>query len=322
MANLLITNYCNRNCLYCFASREVSHSRDYYFHGDKKVDIDLSALDKVIRFFKRSEITKIGIMGGEPTLHPQFPKVIDKLLGEGLDIKLFTGGLVPRRAIDYLKTLDPKKLTILINVSSFGNPLELKRIKNSICELSKYAVLAYTIHELDFNPSFLIDWIKEKNCRPYIRLGIGLPIVNATHPLIHPRQYKTIAQHILRLAERCDKNNISLKFDCGFTFCMFTPEELGYLCTWNCGTHFCCSSILDIGPNLDVWPCFPLSPMIKTHLDEFETQQDILDFFSLKTQNYRFFGVYDSCHTCKYKQRKQCAGGCLSHTIRCFNYHR
>lgn len=83
-----ITNHClaNRNCIYC--SRFVRHIRD-----DQKFFMDLDifrlALESVKKFPK-----KIGIIGGEPTLHPQFEdmcKLIKEILPNKF-VQLFTTG--------------------------------------------------------------------------------------------------------------------------------------------------------------------------------------------------------------------------------------
>ncbi len=322
MANVLITNQCNRSCSYCFARQEMHFFNPESEMGGKMMHMSLSNLDKVIGFFKRSNMTRIGILGGEPTLHPQFCEVIGRVLKAGLQVNLFTGGLFSNRVKSYLKTLDPKKVTIMFNVSctnsNHGNG-EWDQIATNTHDLAPLATLGYTIYDIDTDLTFLADLVTAYRCRPRIRLGIGVPIIDADHPLIHPKTYKLLAQNILRLAERCDKHDIALQFDCGFTLCMFTPEELGYLRVWNCDAKFVCSPIVDIGPYLDVWPCFPMAKVFKRQLSQFASRQGIIEKIIQKTQPYRTFGVHDDCYECKYKKRGQCAGGCLAHTIRSFH---
>jgi MoaA/NifB/PqqE/SkfB family radical SAM enzyme len=281
----------------------------------------LEDLDKVIHFFRLSGMKTMRILGGEPTIHPFFPEVVDRVLEAGFDVRVFTGGLIPKKVKNHLRSIDSRKLMLIVNMSCPSEttlPGEYDKIEATLYDLAELSMLGYTIYEPRFDASFLIDLIVQSHCRPRIRLGIGVPIVDAEHPLISPRQYKKVAQHIVRLAEQCDRHDIAMELDCGFPFCMFTPIELGYLKSWNCTTNFVCSPILDISPTLEVWPCFALSSMYRAKLEDFTTRQECVAYFAQKSHSFSSFGVYDHCHECKYKKREQCAGGCLSHTIRSF----
>ena len=63
--NIAITNYCNLKCPYCFANK---------FIESEKQSITEDQLDKILDFLFYSNLNKykhkIGIIGGEPTLHP------------------------------------------------------------------------------------------------------------------------------------------------------------------------------------------------------------------------------------------------------------
>jgi sulfatase maturation enzyme AslB (radical SAM superfamily) len=317
MANVLITDHCNRNCSYCFAKQEMGDQNE-----KRSGHMSLENFERVMQFCRRSDLKTVGILGGEPTLHPDFTSIIDQLLKEGLYIKVFTGGLLPPKVEHYLKNLSTNKLNMIINVSyqsEYSSTGIFDQVRKTVHSLAMISTLGYTIYDLNTDFSFLVELIMESKCRPRIRLGMGVPALDGIHPIIHPDHYKLIAQRILRLAKKCDLYDIAIDLDCGFILCMFTPEELGYLRSWNCNANFSCSPIIDIGPTLDVWSCFPLSKMHKTHLEKFSTRQELINHFEEKTMAFRSFGLYDQCHTCKHKKRGQCGGGCLSHTIRSFN---
>ena len=60
MINLSINSACNNNCEYCF-------QKDSYHRLDKEM-----SLEEVVSFLDNwcVGVARIGIMGGEPTLHP------------------------------------------------------------------------------------------------------------------------------------------------------------------------------------------------------------------------------------------------------------
>jgi radical SAM protein with 4Fe4S-binding SPASM domain len=97
---------------------------------------------------------------------------------------------------------------------------------------------------------------------------------------------------------------------------MWTAEEIGHMIRDN--THFTivCGPVVDIGPSLDLWHCFPLSGCRNFHLDDFTTYQEIVATFRTLFDRYRGFGISGACMECKFFQRGQCTGGCLAHTLR------
>ena len=63
MGNVLLTNYCNRRCKYCFAQEKIT------FEDGGKVDesrrfLSLEDLETIIAFFKRSACSQVGLLGG------------------------------------------------------------------------------------------------------------------------------------------------------------------------------------------------------------------------------------------------------------------
>ena len=277
---------------------------------------------KIIDFHHRSALPIISLLGGEPTLHPEFSRIIDMCIDAGLSIRLFTGGIVPTKAKEKLQSLSPKQLSIITNISApehCRSEQEYDASVQSLKDLAAYTVVGYTLFDMDTDPEFLQELVLSTGCHRSIRLGLTMPGPNDSTCLLPPVRYRDAASWILRLARSCDKHDISLGFDCGFTMCMFTPDELGELAYLGCMTRFLCCPIIDVGPDLSVWSCFATSTLDRTHLDEHKKRQDLVDFFTQRQRAYRTFGVYDHCHTCKHKRRGLCAGGCLAHVIRSFS---
>jgi cyclic pyranopterin phosphate synthase len=317
--DVLITTQCNRSCSYCFAKFDIKQANGT--GGGESKNMSLENYDEVIKFFLRSELKCIGILGGEPTIHPHFKEIMDRTLDAGLDIKLFSGGLISKSTMEYLGTLDPERIHLILNINSEDDctvPGEYERTIRPMYKLPQIASLGYNIHKPDFDASFIVDLIVDSGCRKNIRLGMGLPQIGDSEVLLPPDKYKEVAKRVVELARLCDEHDISMGLDCGFALCMFTPEELGYLRVWNCRAEFICNPIIDIGPDLDVWTCFPLAEINRIRFEDFSTRQEMASHFEDQQSAYRTFGIYEECHTCKSKIRSQCAGGCMSHTIRSF----
>ena len=73
MANIAIINYCDLKCKYCFADDMIK---------EKSVTITLDDYRKILDFLSRTPKNHIGIIGGEPTLHPHFDDILKEFFKE------------------------------------------------------------------------------------------------------------------------------------------------------------------------------------------------------------------------------------------------
>jgi len=69
-----VTQYCPDDCIYC--SRYMRHQRP-----DHKYHMSLEMFEKAL-WSLREFPNRIGLMGGEPTIHPQFEQICEILQGE------------------------------------------------------------------------------------------------------------------------------------------------------------------------------------------------------------------------------------------------
>ena len=70
MANISITSVCNRHCEFCFAG-PTRNGIDPVAH------MPLHRFEEALDFLGRSGISEARLLGGEPTLHPDFDRVVD-----------------------------------------------------------------------------------------------------------------------------------------------------------------------------------------------------------------------------------------------------
>lgn len=102
MAMIEITNRCNLSCPICFSDAH-------------KEEEDVGLSDIVQRLDALHELAgpvPLQISGGEPTLHPQLPEVIEQAKNRGFkNIELVTNGLVIGSRPEYLKSLRGRGLT-------------------------------------------------------------------------------------------------------------------------------------------------------------------------------------------------------------------
>jgi len=326
--NILVTNSCNRKCPYCFAQERISYQAGDAGEtavGKAPARISLADYRIALNFAKASGEQRVGLLGGEPSLHPNFIELLDEAWNLGLQTSIFTNGTwSPRLIADFqARVRDGKRrANIIVNVNHPDDTPAAEREAQEylLSRLGRFCTLSFNIYREDFEPFFLVDLIKRFNGAGHIRLGIAEPLAHHASRHVDITLYKYLTPTIMQLATRCDENNIRLGFDCGFLLCMFTAEELGRLHLAGSRYNFGCGPVLDVGTDLSVWACFPLSTFAKgVYLPDFENVAGLLKYFNQQGDRLYKAGALDECIDCRFRKRKQCAGGCAAHVYRRIN---
>jgi MoaA/NifB/PqqE/SkfB family radical SAM enzyme len=76
-----LTNYCNLNCKHCFDRR---HSAGGY--------LNIDTLESILQNAKHHGFEYISLTGGEPTLHPEFKKILQMVINAGYEVGFVTNG--------------------------------------------------------------------------------------------------------------------------------------------------------------------------------------------------------------------------------------
>lgn len=321
MANVLFTTYCNRNCKYCFARSKVNLDEEY---GDPSRNLSFENLEKIIRFYKASLLNRFVVLGGEPTLHPDFPRMIDRILEEKEfeSLVIFSNGLMPERVLEYLRTNSDSRLAIAMNLNSEANhtPAQWSQVNNTMKTLGKRVGLGINIYGPKQESAYIVQAIKEYNLGTHVRVGLTHPIAGTDNQYAREEDFPDIAEDLLHFGELAYRNGINFSFDCGFPFCMFTLDQHKELLKLGIKFRSICNPIIDIGPDLTVWRCFPLLKDIAGHLDDFKTRKEILDHFDKKYRTLSMIGNLLECPECIYNKNQLCSGGCLART--CISFHK
>jgi radical SAM protein with 4Fe4S-binding SPASM domain len=169
-----------------------------------------------------------------------------------------------------------------------------------------------------------VDAILKYDLRKHIRLGLAQPIPGQKNECLSLTEVREIAKTFRNQLDLLEKHRITLGFDCGMPMCVFSDEDLGRLFKLNRGKIlFSCSPAIDIGPDLQVWACFPLSNYEKKSLYDFDSVDEIRHYFAetQKAEGRREKaesrkGIFEECENCVHLEEKLCGGGCLAHLIK------
>ena len=316
--NLIINDTCNRACPYCFARSKVGLS-DGPARPDGK-DISLENFERYLEFHVRSAVPQLKLLGGEPTLHPEFLEFLRRAHERGLDTLVFSNGLWPRKVQDGLRSISlPEwKVRFLFNVNEphLQPPAQLAHAKESMKIAGAQGGCGFNIYREDFDLQFIPDLIDAARMSRDLRLGLASPIVGTENSFVEAAYFKVIGMRLVDELRKLEQRNVLGSFDCGFPLCMFPEESLGSLTLNSRGFQSVCGYPIDVGPDLTAWPCFPLSNFENVRLLDFQNAAELHAHYTKRLAGFRQLGTTEECLTCKFIKREQCCGGCVARTLK------
>ncbi len=319
MPNVLFTQKCVRSCPYCFANKHMSESPPD----------DILSWDNLVYladFLQAAGERQFRILGGEPTLHPEFNAMILYLLERGFDIHVFTSGIMANTKLDesvaLFRNLPPPRLTLVCNLNDpqmSHMPLaEVESVRRFLAAFGEMVTPGFNIYRTDFDLTFLFALINEFGLQRHIRLGIAHPIPGVKNVFIPIPDIDTVIERLFTFMPLFETLRVRPGLDCGFPICRFTPRQLGWLTRLTGGKNdFGCGPVVDIGPDMTLWPCFPLSSFHKRSVFEFNSMREIADFYMQLHQKIRVEvgGIYEECDSCRTREDGICMGGCVAHSL-------
>lgn len=305
----MLTDYCNQNCSYCFAKKMMDKG---------KGNISTDNFKKAVNFIVKSGEKKIGLIGGEPTLHPDFLELIGHVVGKVKTTLLFTNGIIEKDISRKLGDIEDEGFSVLLNLNDKFSYLsrKLELIKYTLKCLGKKVSLGYNIHTTEFDLNFHLEMIMKYGLSKELRVGLASPIAGkGVKDFFQPSDDSKVAKAVIKNAEMLEQNDVLLTLDCGFYMCMFTSEQLGIITKKTAGFQSICNPILDIDIDLNVHRCFPLTGVATKKLGDFKDTESVRKDFLKRFEALKILGNEGRCLTCKYLKRKQCSGWCLGRII-------
>lgn len=316
MSNIILTTECQRKCKYCFAKDNQDAPMKFEMDNFiKAVDWLVGPLD--------CNIERIGLLGGEPTTHPEFINFLDYTLSKRINTNVFTNAMIEDEHLifDIIKTAQKNEVKHSDNLNFCVNVNEDKyrsrkerRLQTRFLEiLGRVSVLSFNIFEPSCNFGFLVDLIKKFHMIPAIRFGLAAPLGNR-NKFIEPKYYSEIAEKLTKFSEITKKNKIKIGLDCGFPKCMFTEDQRDTIIDAGVDLFsFDCGPTIDIYPNLEVGCCYPLSRIMKVKIEDFASYHELYEYWEKEIEKLK--PIYDKCYECQYYANRECGGGCKAHRI-------
>jgi radical SAM protein with 4Fe4S-binding SPASM domain len=312
MANVLLTTRCNLRCTYCFAQEKLQDDRNQM--------MSMNDVNKVIAFLKQSDHSLFRVMGGEPTLHPQFPGILQAALAAGMCVDILSNATWPEDYNSLFARVSPRRLGFLLNIDHPDNyaSWSWNKIENNLAAVSRSGnvTLSFNIFQTKPRYEYVFELLKRFHIHN-VRLSFSLPVLGAGNTCLRLDEYGQVAGFIMDFVRQAEELGVQVRLDNAVPLCVFSFEQAGELLVkgvLDLKHNMRCDPVIDIGPDLTVWCCFCLSPLWNRRLDEFQNLQEIHAYYARAMALYqnRLFPM-EKCHQCRF--RDLCQGGCLTHTI-------
>lgn len=317
MANVLLTERCVRSCPYCFAKKYMEDQ------GEEGI-LKWEDLIYITDFLVSSGDRNISLLGGEPSLHPYFVDFILYLLERDMHVNVFTSGIFPDScfadAERMLSGVHPERLSFVCNVNdpAKSNFSELENVKRFLKVFGHLTNPGFNIYRTDFSLEFIFQYINQYGLKRHIRLGLAHPIPGQKNIYIHRENLRLMAERFMSFEPWFKRFRVTAGFDCGFPLCIFSDEELGKIFRISGGRmSFGCGPAVDIGPDMKIWSCFPLSDFHKKSIYDFDSMQEVVKYYTDLHMMVRSEtgGLFEECDDCNHREEGLCSGGCVAHML-------
>jgi len=295
-----ITYHCNRNCSFCY-SRGLQE--------EFKEHMSLSDFEFLIRWAKSQGWQSLRLLGGEPTVHPEFKTILGIARQQGFSLSISTNGLFDPE----LNSSFNNCLIESINFSYPQDKLKLQEFELFRKNLEKTivrripVVLSGVIYPDREDWRQVIDLAKDFRTRIITRFSTVLPgYQKRFNPEEFKRDIDTLASQILSIARYAYKNYVIFFFYRPLLLCMFKSQELKFLKSISpflfdtiCSCSCIDGTMVTVNPDLTCSPCPSL--FLKGLKITPKITREILSLdFKAKMKHLSIQPFMDSCKSCQY----------------------
>lgn len=300
---IYLTESCNANCKHCF-NKDIRED----LHMDYSKAIDL------FNYLKKNSVDILKMMGGEPTIHPQFLKLYSLSQKKFKGVKLFTNGL--NDALFHIKPREND--AIIYNFIFINKKFNFEKLLPQYKDLFPRVFEIVIDHNTD--TKILLDQIdtvyeesvvKRNINNIYFQITLNCICNIFEHKEEINSKFRIIINNIV------NKYPDKLSFDHGIPYCFWENETLLLMLKYDLDYYKKTCTGKDTGlidSKLNLLHCnqYPiiLTSMIKDN--RFIPFIEVIDELKKSNESKKKLNAIKACSKCEYFDSK-CTGGCMMH---------
>lgn len=268
----------------------------------------------VTKRVQASGLRQVRLLGGEPTQHASFARILDAVVSRGVEALVFSNGLMSDEAIGAILRTPAEACRVMLNLNVGAAELECETswIARTAARLGGRAFAGVNIHAPGLPLRKAVDFAETHGLSRVLRVGLAHPRLDRRNRSLHPRHYPQVGEELEELFAEIAPRGFAFSFDCGFVPCMFSAGFLGQagVPVHDLGRR--CGAIPDVLPDLTAIHCFPLRELDQLPLAGVATVQAMRALLEARAACLGGIGIYRACAACRLRQDGDCLGGCLS----------
>ena len=252
MLNLFVNYDCNLACDYCFV-RGLSRKHPLRIAGED--------FQRFCGWAACHRLSLLGILGGEPTLHPRLVAMLQQLRSIGVASVLFTNALYANDALAAELAANTAAVVVNYNEPEQYSGQQWEILQRHIGQL--VAAGARVSFSKNFSPGHTAFAYLIEGCERFgitrVRYDVSRPNgVWANNHFARGKE-REVVQTLLAFVHRAEQAGILTGLDCCLPLCDFTTAELKWLREHSLRFAGVCQPSLDVQTDLSVSYCMPLS---------------------------------------------------------------
>lgn len=308
MANIAILNYCNLQCPYCFANKFITE--------EEKQLITMEQFETILEFLSRGPVGRVALIGGEPTIHPEFEKLLSRSIEfakeRNANVTVFSNGI---KLGDYARLFLEAGSLVNLNHPKILGDNKWNELEKSMKKLQAVGAMKNINFGINLYPDIIdFDYIfdmAKKYKKDSIRCSYVAPTCEYAN--VDKKEYYTKAKEIfIPFVNKAKENGIKVNLDCNhIPLCYFTSEELADFNNTVVHWHNICNPVVDISPDMKGTACFGAYNLVD--LTQFNNLQEAERYLLLKEMYPRALANgAGGCSECEKFKNLSCQGGCLA----------
>lgn len=318
--NIAITSKCNKGCNYCFAKESMD--------SFNKQDNNIMELDTFESILQKHNSDHLKLLGGEPTLHPQFEELLNLCLRYNKKVTLISNFLFNEKKKNIIRKYYGNVInSFLINSTDLDVGSRLEKFKSNYNDI--YTML-YNIDEehrmscgltideskdLGYYVNY-INYLKENLLNiERMRISLNFPGSKDKKEDFYFLSNKNLGSLYVMLSKHLVDSNILPSCDCIIYPCMFeNKEHFKYVKKFVDKTKTkCLSSPFDVFLDKSISYCYPLKDTIRLNFDNYRKTSQISEDLNTRYTSIRSLqkqNIPDICKKCAFYDN-DCHGPCM-----------
>lgn len=314
MPNLMITYRCNLRCAYCFANSYVNRW---------DTDMTLETAGRMLDWLKAGNEKMVGIMGGEPTVHPQLDDILKMVAEREMRCSIFTNGLELLKHLDIVSAIGAR-LLINVNEPHILGKKSVEHLEATLEALDKRGMMprvtfGVNIYHTDYDFSYHLSLLKQYS-QHEMRVSVAVPNKPSSRMYVLS-SLRAYVPDVVRLYQELAAIDAFPSFDCNrLPTCLLREEvrkalvaPMDVTCRSNLWEGAVpCQPVIDILPDETAIRCFGLSDESRVRVADFQKPSHLRRHYLAYIDALGMFAPpSDTCCNCYEHKTGLCQGGCL-----------